>query len=62
MWTGRFWCSRCAETYREWLFREERKNGVDAHMALESEKLVVPDGLSIPVSTFPEVSELFRDF
>ena len=48
MWTGTFWGSRCAEKYREWLFREERKNEVDAHMALESEKTVVPDGLPVP--------------
>lgn len=62
MWTGKCWCSRCAETYREQLFREERKKGGDANMALESEEMVVPDGLSTPVSTFLEISELLRDF
>lgn len=37
--------ARCPGKHKEWLFREERKDQVDAHVALESETIVVPDGL-----------------
>ena len=60
MWTGRCWCKRCAETHREWLFREERQNGGDAHMALESEEMVVPFHLFLPFLRFQSCLETSR--